>query len=327
MLHVDLFLPKTFQELVRYICPSVEPLTNITPMNLFHMQWLTKIGISPHILIRLFVQHLYRSSEEGLKELHINKSTHSEYTLFKSKYHVELNAAATNFPTICKIIEKFGSTKNILTSSYTIICIYNMESLSAGKQNKLKIYIEGFSDSCRFIFIGTKKLRSPFISSSCIFVCFKITPLQLKLDLIKRVNEIQKTELTPELIHDIANSTENISYMLSLIQLYQISPELYATHIDSKNEQYKQILQYLLQPKLQNEIFTLMYCIVVSPKKSTNIFRTICLLCTQESGVTDDKKIAITQAISKYENWSISISNPLYCIQTCIRQIHQILHL
>jgi len=286
-----------------------------------HMIWVGNVSVD---ISTVLLQRLY----PGMKR---TKQEDPKIEYYKSAYHMEIDASQYNFSLIHSLILQCISTKNIHTNSFTIVIIQNCEQIPKKHQSKLKIFFEKFSDSCRLLFIGkTKTNLSSCICSNCMNIKIPYFTREQKYNIIKHISDNEKQELpSGEQLQKILDCT-NYSTLLCMLQLFHTSLELFCMHKDYTHTHIPELLSLLQKPKYDPQIYHLILNINIIPKQPTQILKDIfyALLDSDQFPNTakETVKIELLFVFAKYEHISLHISNPLYCLQVCMRHIHNILH-
>jgi replication factor C subunit 3/5 len=199
--------------------------------NFQHVIIYGSINSNKENMVNLLLENIYGKNNIELKDVEytINGygNTKTKVTIKQSKYHIVIEPNSNGFDKylIQEIIQDYAKTEllNILKYKklFKVVVINKLDNLSYYAQASLRRTMEKYSDSCKFIFICDQlsKIIEP-IRSRCILLRTPLPTKEQILDILMKINEIEKIDIKPqEYIQIINNSEYKVNTAIWLLEL------------------------------------------------------------------------------------------------------------
>ena len=266
-------------------------------------------------LTRVYCQlaDIFGKSVNNVKIEKYNLNKNLEITYKTSNYHIEINPSKYNTNDkniICNFIGELAVMSNIITNSFKVFIIKDVDKLSNKAQLALKNIIDATYKTSKYI-LTSVNLNKVILSLKNRFILLR-NPLPNNNEVINILKNISNksgiktsTRAINIIINNSINSTNSIN-LINIINLFQLS---YITGKYSKyvinNTKYIDDLILVIDKKFIidniNKIRELIYIIYVN---NTNISYVISYITNYYIGIINDNfyKYKILELGAKYEN-------------------------
>jgi len=249
MLLFEKYRPRQFQD-SKLNLDIVNKVENIASVDSFQNLFIYggmgcgKYTMALMILNNIFGKEVYNKSQKKF-EYTIGNS-HKTIDIMCSKYHYEIyfnDNYDYDYNIICEFLKDVSRTLNVITNSFKVIVLRNIQFINKNMYNVIKNICEKSYNQCKFIFMCNSISNIPRLMFGFFFF-IRVSMIHQKEELYEYINKIcikEKITMNPEKLNKLIRKYKyNLNMIFATLQLIKQNKNY--NMVDPLELRYKKII-------------------------------------------------------------------------------------